>query len=344
MTQAAAAVFKFPTESPQLARGAVSRARRAAPKRKVTGLAAGRVVGAGGRVATRGGGEVIELGLGITVYPPRDEGGRWRAVWLEGGERRQCESVSEEKLAVKLEKVRQRLAAGASGVTRPGADLIAWYLSPDRLPAERRWSRRHADSQRRLCQRFAAPVIASVTCLDITTAHTQRVVNAALTAGAGGRVHRMLSALTGAGVKGGYLVNPALAEVHWQAGDRPVPAPAAGVAGESSLWVDPAEVPSADDVAVLGKALSAMRGAGRADGQPGRLQRAALGRAGRADHRQTHALPITATGRTPERIICALPLRMTMSAATARNRRSGASRPAHSRGRAGVTVGRCRIG
>jgi integrase len=43
----------------------------------------------------------------------------------------------------------------------------------------------------------------------------------------------MLSALVGAGLKGGYLVNPMLTEVHWQAGERPVPAPAVGVAGES---------------------------------------------------------------------------------------------------------------
>jgi hypothetical protein len=148
------------------------------------------------------------------VYPPRDKGGRWRAAWYEDSERKQCESVSEEKLAAKLEKVRQRLAVGASNMTRLGADLIAWYLNPDRLPVERRWSCKHADSQRRLCQRFAAPVIGAVTCQDISASHTQKIVNAAPTASEGGRVHRMLSALVGAGIKGGYLVNPMLAEVH----------------------------------------------------------------------------------------------------------------------------------
>jgi len=119
------------------------------------------------RAATRGGGEVIKLELGITVYPPRQEGGRWRAVWHEDGERQQCESVSEAKLGGKLEKVRQRLAMGASNMTKPGAELIAWYLNPDRLPVSDRWSRKRA------------------------------------------------------GIKGGYLVNPMLAGVHWQAGDRP---------------------------------------------------------------------------------------------------------------------------
>ncbi|HET6190572.1 MAG TPA: tyrosine-type recombinase/integrase [Trebonia sp.] len=260
MTQAPVSIFKILTESPQPARGPVGRARKAAvAKPKATGLAAGRILGVETRAATRGDGEVIELDLGITVYPPRDKGGRWRAVWHEGGERQQCESVSKEKLAAKLEKVRQRLATGAANMTRPGADLIAWYLNPDRLAVADRWSRKHADTQRRLCQRFAAPVIGAVTCQDVTTSHTQKIVNAAPTAGEGDRVHRMLSALVGAGLKGGYLVNPMLAEVHWQAVERPVPAPAVGVAGESSLWVDPSEIPSSDDVAILGKALSTRR-------------------------------------------------------------------------------------
>ena len=119
-----------------------------------------------------------------------------------------------------------------------------------------RWSRKHADTQRRLCERFAAPVIAAVTCQDIKTEHTQKIVNAAPTAGEGDRVHRMLSALVSAGIDAGYLTSPRLARVHWQAGDRPLPAPAVSVAGESSLWVDPAEIPSDDDIARLGRALA----------------------------------------------------------------------------------------
>ncbi len=65
----------------------------------------------------------------------------------------------------------------------------------------------------------------------------------------------MLSALISAGVDAGYLTSPRLARVHWQAGDRPLPAPAVSVAGESSLWIDPADIPSDDDIAKLGQAL-----------------------------------------------------------------------------------------
>ena len=125
------------------------------------------------------------------------------------------------------------------------------------LPVHQRWSRRHADTQRRLCERFAEPVIATVSCQDIKTEHTQKIVNAAPTAGEGDRVHRMISAMVTAGLDGGYLTNPRLARVHWRAGDRALPASQVSVAGESVLWVDPAEIPADSDVAKLGLALAA---------------------------------------------------------------------------------------
>jgi hypothetical protein len=154
------------------------------------------------------------------VYPAREEKGRWRAVWHEDGQRQQCEASSEEKLAAELDKVTARLAADAPNMKRLGADLIRHYLDPDRLPADERWSRKHAHTQRRLCERFAAPVIDAVTCQDIKTSHMQKIVNAASTPGEGARVRGMISAMVSAGFDGGYVANPRLAKVHWQAGDR----------------------------------------------------------------------------------------------------------------------------
>ena len=234
MAHAAPVRTKIPTKIPQPAGAGASRparpkARRAARSRVLAGGA--------GRPATRGDGDpAIELEYGITVYPTREGQDRWRAVWYENGKRRQCEAVSEERLATRLEKVTERLAADAPNMERTGADLIAHYLDPDRLPADRQWSRKHAHTQRRLCERFAAPVIGSVTCQDIKTWHMQQVVNAAPTAKEGARVRGMISALVGAGVEGGYLANPRLAKVHWQAAGRPLPPPRVSVAGESGLW------------------------------------------------------------------------------------------------------------
>jgi integrase len=162
-------------------------------------------------------------------------------------------------VAAKLEKVKERLSAGAGNMERPGADLIAHYLDPGRLPVEDRWSRKHAHTQRRLCERFAAPVIGTVTCQDITTWHTQQIVNTAPTAGEGNRVRGMISALVAAGIEGGYLTNPRLAKVHWQAVGRPLAAPRVSVAGESGLWIDPTEIPADDDIGKLGQALAAGR-------------------------------------------------------------------------------------
>jgi hypothetical protein len=163
---------------------------------------------------------VVEAGCGILVYPPEAAGEPWRAVFTENGRRRFRQAQTEAELAAKLAKVTERLRARAPDMERPGADLIAHYLDPDRLPVAKRWSRRHADTQRRLCRRFAAPVIAAVTCQDITTGHMQQIVNAAPTASEGDRLHRCLSAMVSAGIKGGYLASPRLREVHWQAAGR----------------------------------------------------------------------------------------------------------------------------
>ena len=190
------------------------------------------------------------------MYPAREEQGRWRAVWHENGERQQCEAASEAKLAARLAKVAERLEADAPNMTLRGADLIAFYLSADRLPVQRQWSRKHAHTQRRLCERFAIPVIGAVLCQDITTRHMQQIVNAAPTPGEGDRVRGMISALVTAGLQGGYLASGRLAQVHWQAGDRALPPPRASAAGESALWIDPAEVPADTDVAGLGQALA----------------------------------------------------------------------------------------
>jgi len=256
MSQAPAAIFKIPTDSPQPVPG--RSAKRSGRPKKASGTGHGLVLAKGnGRAATRGGGEVIELECGITVYPARTEAGRWRAVWYEDGQRQQCEAATGEKLDAKLEKVKIRLEADAPKIRQPGAALISHYLDPDRLPVSERWSRKHAHTQGRLCALYVGPVIAAVACQDIKTGHMQQIVNAAPTAGEGERVQRMISALVTAGIDARYLVNSRLAKVHWQAGDRPVPAPAVSVAGEAAQCVDPAEIPSDDDLARLGQALAA---------------------------------------------------------------------------------------
>jgi hypothetical protein len=232
MAQSAPVRAKIPTKTPQPPRGGVSRPAATGAR---PGRAGRQLFPAGtGRAATRGDGRVVvEVEGGITVYPARGEGERWRAVWYEGGRRRQAEAVAEDKLAAKLAKVTERLAADAPGLERPGADPIAWYLCPDRHPAARPWSRRHADTQRRLCERFVASVIAAICCQDIRVADMQQIVNSAPTAGEGARLHRCLSAMVTAGIAAGYLTSPRLKEVHWQAAGRPAPGPQVAIAGEA---------------------------------------------------------------------------------------------------------------
>jgi integrase len=256
MAHAAPPEPKINTNPTQPARGRTARRAPGGGKTVPGGRGSARVSGDTRTSVRDSGRPVVELEFGILVYPPEADGEPWRATFTENGQRRFRQGATEAKLAAKLEKVKQRLRACAPNMERPGADLIAHYLDPDRLPVSKRWSRRHADTQRRLCRRFAAPVIASVTCQDITVGDMQQIVNAAPTASEGERLHRCLSAMVAAGIKGGYLASPRLREVHWQAGDRAVPEPEASISGESSLWVDPAEIPAPADVAGLGKALA----------------------------------------------------------------------------------------
>ena len=253
---------KIPTKTPQPARAAARRPSgpaRGGPRSR-RAARPGALLRGDPRAAARGDDRVVvELECGVTVYPARVAGGRWRAVWYENGARRQCEAASEDRLAARLEKVTERLAADAPNLERPGADLIAWYLSPARHPAGRPWSAKHADTQRRLCERFVAPVLAAITCQDIKAADMQQAVNAAPTAGEGARLHRCLSAMVTAGITGGYLTNPRLRQVHWQAAGRPAPGPQVSMQGEAAQFVDPSEIPAAADVSRLGQALAAGR-------------------------------------------------------------------------------------
>jgi integrase len=202
--------------------------------------------------------ESTDEGYGIVVYKPRPwiAEDPFRATYTEGGRRRYLQATTEALMAAKVMKVRERLAADAGCMDRSGADLVAYYLSPSRHPVDKRWSRKHADTQRRLCERFVAPVIAAVTCQDITKPDMQQIVNSAPTKEEGDRLHRCLRAMVNAGISGGYLTNAALGAVTWQPHDRPVPDQKARAQGESAHWVDPAEVPSDTDASGLATALS----------------------------------------------------------------------------------------
>ena len=92
MAQAAISRSKIPTKNPQLH---LVGERPPAPvkhRQRRTGSGSTAAVNGSTREGTRGDGRaVVEVAGGITVYPARSAGDRWRAVWYEDGRRRQCE-------------------------------------------------------------------------------------------------------------------------------------------------------------------------------------------------------------------------------------------------------------
>jgi hypothetical protein len=101
----------------------------------------------------------------------------------------------------RLEQVIERLTADAPNLERPGSELVAFYLCPDRLPAREQCSRKHAHTQRRLCERFAIPVIGAVACQDIKVGRMHETVSAPATPGEGDRARGMISAMVAAGIE-----------------------------------------------------------------------------------------------------------------------------------------------
>ena len=87
----------------------------------------------------------------------------------------------------------------------------------------------------------------------------QQIVNAAPTPGEGDRVRRMISALVTRGPRRRVPGQPAAGEGALAGRGPPAARARVSAAGESALWVDPAEIPSDDDIAQLGRALAAGR-------------------------------------------------------------------------------------
>ena len=140
------------------------------------------------------------------------------------------------------------------GAARRGPDRA--LPGPRPAPVGERWSRKHAHTQRRLCERFAAPVIDAVTCQDITTWHMQQIVNAAPTAGEGDRVRRDALGPGRGGHRGRVPDQPAAGEGAL-AGRRPAGARPPGHHGRGIGAVGrPRRDPAGGDVGKLGQALA----------------------------------------------------------------------------------------
>lgn len=196
----------------------------------------------------------------ITVYPARDKNPCcWRAVWYDrDGTRRAARATGEAALVNKLAPVHRRLRLDTDNDECTGAELIDWYLSPDRLPVDRAWSRSYQSAQEHLCRKYILPAIASLSCSQIRTSDLQNCINQASTPGQGKRLAGCVRAIIRVGLSEGYLTNPRLAgPLHWQALGRPYDTtPASGRRSTDGAQILPAEIPGHQDIATLADAFT----------------------------------------------------------------------------------------
>ena len=129
--------------------------------------------------------EVLEFDLGVRVYPPSRDGGYWRIRW---DERRQGKDTTAKNQAAAIRKAqdiveRLRRSVPTELGRAKGAHLVAHYLDPRRRPPRvNQWSVKHREEQTRICQKYILPVIADISCRDLTRADFQEIIDQAATA------------------------------------------------------------------------------------------------------------------------------------------------------------------
>ena len=162
MAQEAPARTKIHTKSPQPARGRPRGARPGGPGRAARRRILAERDGARGHPGRPPGDRAGVRDHGVPG--PRGAGPLAGGLARERRSGSQCEAATEAKLAAKLEKVTERLASRRAehGAARRGPDRVL-PVRRTGSRSERQWSRKHAHTQRRLCERFAAPVIGAVT-------------------------------------------------------------------------------------------------------------------------------------------------------------------------------------
>lgn len=194
---------------------------------------------------------VIETPEGITIYPPSAPGKPWRAAWNDpDGQRRFKQAPTQAELATKLEPVTARLRADAHRTEALVTELVAAYLDPSRLARRRPWSASYRDEQTRRCNHIIR-ALGQLRCEQLKVDHLQRLVNEADGWDPGTKLCRTVNAIMKIGYAKGFVTNPRLHMIVWEANGRPLPTPKAQKAGESTGFIDPRTLPGHRDIALL---------------------------------------------------------------------------------------------
>ena len=162
--------------------------------------------------------EVASMGV---WGPPARDGGYWRIRWEARRQPKDTSAKDQPSAIKKAQDIVERLRRSVPTELRraKGEHLVAHYLDPTRRPPRvAKWSVKPREEQTRICEKYVLPVIAEVSCRELTRADFQDIINLASTASAAHHIRRTLTALMGAGLEEGYVMagRDLLRGVRWQ--------------------------------------------------------------------------------------------------------------------------------
>lgn len=196
--------------------------------------------------------------MGVRVYPPSRPDGYWRLRWEERRRAKDTTARDQTAAIAKANEIVERLVRSSPTELHKakGADLVAHYLDPMRRPPRvDQWSMRHRDEQARICERFVLPVIADVSCRELTRADFQEIIDLGSTRSVAHHIRRCLTAMIGAGLEEGHILagRDLLRGVRWSGEIDAEPEPA-----DNSVTLE--EIPKPDAVHALARTTAERTG------------------------------------------------------------------------------------
>ena len=199
---------------------------------------------------------------GVRIYAPRSGKKYWRISYTDSeGKLKDTSATSEKSALDKSSEIELILRNDVGNLPhKTVSEMITEFVKAKtkiHSGGRAEWGRKHESSQKILFRNQISPAIGKIECLRLTNKHLKEILESCETVDLSNHVASCLSTLVRWGCANGWLLQTSeiLLNDLKKMGKRKVKK-----AGESSLYVDPSEIPSHTDVHNVAKQAAVVSG------------------------------------------------------------------------------------